>query len=292
MSDFHLSEHLEELRGRVATSILALLVAIIGCFFFADQLYTLLIPTPSTGNVERVISQTEIITNESQEALLYELPRGAALRDDPFQKSLYLKPHETVELQLLIQPEMLYALGPLEGFFVSVKLALIMGLILSSPIWLYSTLRFILPALNETEGKMIPLLLALLLVTGALSFTTAKFLMIPLATDYFFSLNAQFATNHLGLASYVDYCLWLYISSFLLSLLILTMTALVYFGLITYEMLRQKRRVAYLLAFILGALLTPPDVFSQLLAAGLLILSYEGWLLLALYQGKMAKREI
>lgn len=269
-SELTLSGHIEELRRAVALSLIALIASVILCYFVSDTLYKALIPDPSNSPLERYTIKKELLVNSSDKTIAYE--------------GHHVPPHSQLEVEVRVPKMELVVLSPLDGFFVSVKLAILSGVVLSSVVWLYNLLRFVFPALRPREMRAVKPVLWSILLFGLLGFYLAKSAVIPLATEFFSSINSTFGESCFGLKAYVDYCLMLYVSTILLCQLIGTMTLLVYFGVISESFLQQGRRFAYLGAFILGAILTPPDVFSQVVAATFLIVSYEMWLILARFR--------
>lgn len=269
-SELTLGEHIEELRRAVALSLIALIASVILCYFASDRLYKVLIPDPANSPLERYTIKKELLVNSSDRTITYE--------------GHHVAPNSQLEVEVRVPKMGLVVLSPLDGFFVSVKLAILSGVVLSSIVWLYNLLRFVFPALRPHEVRAVKPVLWSVLLFGLLGFYIAKMGVIPLATEFFSSINSTFGESCFGLKAYVDYCLMLYVSTILLCQLIGTMTLLVYFGLISEAYLQKGRRFAYLGAFILGAILTPPDVFSQVVAATFLIISYEMWLILARFQ--------
>jgi sec-independent protein translocase protein TatC len=103
----------------------------------------------------------------------------------------------------------------------------------------------------------------------------AYWFTIPLANQYLQAFNASLGQNAWSFAHYVDYTLLImlgHIIAFELSLLLLL---LVHFRILSPEWLVSKRRYMIILTFILAALLTPPDVITQIALAIPLILLYE-----------------
>ena len=98
---------------------------------------------------------------------------------------------------------------------------------------------------------------------------------LPIANDYLSLFNSSIGQNAWTLDHYVNYVLCLCLGHAIAAELSVLLLVLVHFGLLSAEWLIAKRRVMIVGAFILGALLTPPDVLTQLLLAFPLIGIYE-----------------
>ncbi len=168
-----------------------------------------------------------------------------------------------------------------EGFFTQVKVAFFVSICVSFPIILLQIWRFVAPGLYKNEQRAIfPFLLAtpVLFAMGALM---VYYLVIPLAWDFFLSFEMQGGAGALAIevepriSEYLSLVMRLMFAfgvSFELPVLLLL---LVKAGLMTADGLASKRKYAILLAFIAAAILTPPDVISQVLLAVPVILLYE-----------------
>ncbi|MGB1625823.1 MAG: twin-arginine translocase subunit TatC [Candidatus Puniceispirillaceae bacterium] len=168
-----------------------------------------------------------------------------------------------------------------EGFFTQVKVAFFVSICVSFPIILLQIWRFVAPGLYKNEQRAIfPFLLAtpVLFAMGALM---VYYLVIPLAWDFFLSFEMQEGQGALAIevepriSEYLSLVMRLMFAfgvSFELPVLLLL---LVKAGLMTADGLASKRKYAILLAFIAAAILTPPDVISQVLLAVPVILLYE-----------------
>ena len=168
-----------------------------------------------------------------------------------------------------------------EGFFTQVKVAFFVSICITFPVILLQIWRFVAPGLYKNERRAIyPFLLAtpVLFAMGALM---VYYLVIPLAWGFFLSFEMQGAEGALAIevepriSEYLSLVMRLMFAfgvSFELPVLLLLMVKA---GLMTAEGLAEKRKYAILLAFIAAAILTPPDVISQVLLAVPVILLYE-----------------
>jgi sec-independent protein translocase protein TatC len=182
----------------------------------------------------------------------------------------------------------LIILNPLEGMIATFKMCFWCGLTATSFIWIFFLIRFIAPALKPNERKMIfPILLtqSVFLLAG-LGF--ARILTIPIANEYLKAFNADLGINQWNLSLYLDYTIGLLLANgfaFQLGGLLFT---LIQYGVISYQTLIKWRRVNIVTIFIISAILTPPDVLTQLLMAFPLMGLYE----LAIIVARIRQRDL
>jgi len=144
-----------------------------------------------------------------------------------------------------------------EGFFTQVKVAFFISICVSLPIFLIQIWRFVAPGLYQNEKKaFLPFLLAtpVLFLAGA---AMVYYIVIPLAWDFFLSFQVNSVDGSLPIE------LEPRISEYLSLIMKLI------------EDLASKRKYAILTAFVIAAILTPPDVISQILLALPIIALYE-----------------
>lgn len=175
--------------------------------------------------------------------------------------------------------------GPQEGFIVSFKVGLYGALIVSSPFWIWNILGFILPALNRRERAAIfPWLAwgAVLFATGVL---LTYFFLLPLAlrASVMYSNWLGFDGGDWRAQEYIAFT-----SKFLLGMGLgfefpIVVLFLVKIGVLTHRDLSKYRRHVIVLNFILGAVLTTPEVLTQVAMAVPLCLLYEACIWIAWY---------
>jgi sec-independent protein translocase protein TatC len=162
-----------------------------------------------------------------------------------------------------------------EMFIAYIKVALIAGIILAIPIIFYELWMFLVPALYQREKRyLIPFVLfsSILFVAGSLF---GYFIVFPYGFKFFIS----FATEEIqALPSVKQY--FSFATRLLLAFgLVFEMPVVVFFmtkiGLITPDLMKKYRKFAILCSFILAAILTPPDVATQIMMALPLIILYE-----------------
>ncbi len=174
---------------------------------------------------------------------------------------------------LIHQPFALFS--PAEGFMIALKISLWASLLFTAPLWAIPLSLFFLPALHPHEKKAVIPFILLSLLFLALGIVLAYKVTLPLTNEYFWQFNETLGVNLWGLKAYTDYALMLILSHAIGFEGIAALIILVHTGIIPYEFLASKRRHALVISLILGALLTPPDVLSQLFLAVPLYLGYE-----------------
>ena len=165
--------------------------------------------------------------------------------------------------------------GLAEAFLVEVKVALAAGLIAAAPVVFYQLWAFAAPGLYPQEKRLlIPLALATGLFFAAGS-CFGYFVVFPPAFKFFLSYNSEAVVSMPALGEYFDLCIQLLLAFGLIFELPILAFFLARLGVVTPALLKKARGYAYIGAFVVGAILTPPDVISQLLMAGPLLVLYE-----------------
>lgn len=182
--------------------------------------------------------------------------------------------------------------SPPGAFFVYLKVSLVLSFFLSSPYTFYQIWAFIAPGLYREEKRMlIPLsmLSAFFFFAGA---TFCYFLVFPIAFKFFMGFATDAITPMISIEEYLSFVIKLLIAFGLVFEMPLFAFFLARLGLLTAQKMRKWRKYAVLLTFICAALLTPPDIFSQLLMAGPMLLLYEiSVFIVAAVQKKPKKEE-
>lgn len=166
-------------------------------------------------------------------------------------------------------------------FFAPFKLTFIVAICLSIPYLLLQIWQFIAPALYSKEKRlMAPLVFSsTLLFYAGIAF--AYFIVFPLVFAFFTSVAPSGVTIATDISSYLDFVLKLFFAFGLSFEIPIAILLLVWSGSVTRHALAEKRPYIIVGAFILGMLLTPPDVLSQILLAIPMCLLFEAGLWLS-----------
>jgi len=184
-----------------------------------------------------------------------------------------------LSIEKMVQQEgsvkMLVLFGPLEGVAVVFKVSFWLAIMLTTPLWGWVLFRFLAPGLRPIERSLYLFFLfgSLFAVLGAL--LVAWNFTLPLSNQYLYQFNSGIGNNLWGINQYLDYFLLLILGHSVAIEAIFILLFLVHKGVFSADWLKGKRRMMMVLAFIIGAILTPPDVLSQALLALPLIAGYE-----------------
>ncbi len=288
-----LYEHLDELKRTIFYCLAILIIGSILIFPFHSEILQLLtasLQQTHTG-LEREVAQRERFVNLNTATQELSLPSDRYSHIQPSSgvllksSHLYLIPKgESVEYSYWSPALSLQILNPVEGFVIALKITFWTALLVTSPLWLWRILRFILPALTPSESALLLPLLAYSYIALCIGLLATFFGTLPAANAYFYQFNASLGHNQWALSFYIQYALWLICANSIACECAALLFLLVRKGWITWEQLRDKRRHVIVGAFILAALLTPPDVFTQFLVAIPLIIFYEIILIYARYR--------
>lgn len=179
-----------------------------------------------------------------------------------------------------VKVDQLYVPGIATAFVLRIKLAVVSGIILSSPVILWQIFGFVAPGLHRREKKIaIPFFLAaiLLFAMGA----GLAYLILPTAIEWLLGFVGQLeATPLIQFNEYVSFVTLMVLAFGLCFEVPLLIVALGAVGVVSSRQLRSKRAWAFLIAFVVGAVATPSgDPLSQTLMALPLYVLYEASIL-------------
>lgn len=241
--------HLEELRWHLVRSVIAILALAIVAFNFPGILFHDIILGPSR---ESFISYK----------LLCELGNFLHL------PGLCLKQSQLVEFQnTQMAGQLTYHIWA----------SLIAGFILSFPYVAWEMWRFIKPALYQKEKKNITGLVIFVSLLFFLGVSFSYFVIVPLTVNFLLTYNVMGDTvkNNPLISSYFSTVLNLVLGTGI----IFQMPILIYFlakiGIVSPSFLKRYRKHSIVLIMIVAAIITPPDVVSQILVALPLLVLYE-----------------
>ncbi|TDO04936.1 twin-arginine translocase subunit TatC [Sunxiuqinia elliptica] len=257
-------EHLEELRWHIIRAFLAIVIFAILAFINKDFIFDTVIFNPKTP---------DFWTNQMF-AKLAELTGVEGLRING------------TELQLI-------SIKMADNFMTHIMTSIVAGLIVSSPYVFFEVWRFISPALYENERRHsggAVVYMSLLFITGVLF---GYFLIVPLSIHFLgsYSISSE-VVNQINMRSYIGTVT----SISLASGVIFELPIFVYFlskiGILTPDLMKKYRRHAYVALLLLSAIITPPDVFSQIMVCFPLVFLYEVGIIISKRVNKKAEEDL
>ncbi len=175
-----------------------------------------------------------------------------------------------------------------EMFGVYMNVCLTAGIILAMPYLVYQALMFIAPALTPKEKKYVYMIIpwiGLMFLSGV---AFAYFVMLPPAIQFLFNFGSNIAAPQIRIGSYITVITRVLLAAGIIFELPVISTFLARLGLLSSEWLARKRKFAIVLAFILGAIITPTfDPVNQSLVAAPLIVLYE----ISIWLAKLVQRK-
>ncbi len=174
---------------------------------------------------------------------------------------------EGLELQLIF-------LTPSEALLANLRVAFITSGIVTLPLILYQLLALAITAAGKPKRSAF-FLTIIMYILFAMGLSFAYFVVLPFALNFFVGFSGPDLVPNFSIARYLSFT-----TSFILSFgLVFQMPVLFWFlgsiGLLTPSFLRKNRKFALLIIIIFASVLTPPDIFSQVLMAIPLLLLYE-----------------
>lgn len=180
-------------------------------------------------------------------------------------------------------------LSPPDLFMTYVKLALFIGLAASMPVILYQLWMFIAPALSRREKTSIFFSLLAGAVLFAAGAAFAYYVIIPFTLKFFVGYQSERIAPMLAITEYFRFVANLALSFGAAFELPILAALLGTFGLLKADFLVRGRRIAIIVILIVAAIITPPDVVSQVLLALPMLGLYEMSILILKIQGKRKK---
>ncbi len=247
-------EHLEELRWTIMRSVIAIGVCMLGAFLAKDFVFDRIVLAPKSAS---------FATYRGLCRVGQKVGMGDSLCMDDLQFSL-----QNISMS--------------GQFFTHLMVSFVAGFIIAFPYILWEVWRFIAPGLHPTERGSLGGIVwfATFLFMAGVAF--GYYMLAPLSIQFFGNYQvSESVQNAVALDSYISMItsvtLWTGIV-FELPLLILFLTRA---GIVEPKMLRAYRKHAFVAILVIAAILTPPDIVSQLIVSGPLMLLYEGSIFLS-----------
>lgn len=240
-------EHLEELRWHIIRSVALISIFAIVAFIMKDFIFNEVIFKPKMPD----------FWSNRMMAKLGEIVGSDAL-------NINTKPLKLISLKMADQ------------FMLHFMVSIIVGLIVASPFVFFEIWRFIKPALYDKEKKH---------ASGAVFFTSVLFMIgilfgyfiiVPLSIDFLttYSVSPE-VENQINMRSYIGTVTSITFASGFIFLLPIFSFFLSKVGILTPQFMRSYRKHAYVVMFLASAIITPPDIFSQIMVAIPLLFLYE-----------------
>ncbi|WP_421918020.1 twin-arginine translocase subunit TatC [Marinifilum sp.] len=240
-------EHLEVLRWHLMRSIIAVLVFAVSAFVFYDFIFDFLILAPKNP---------DFLTNRMF-AQLSDLTGVKALK-------INTAPFQVININMAGQ------------FATHISVSLVAGIIAGFPYIFYEFWCFIKPALYSNEKKHARGSIFYTSFLFALGVLFGYYIITPLSVHFLgsYSVSDQ-VMNQINLKSYISSVTSIVLASGVIFELPILIFFLSKIGLVTPDFLKKYRKHSVVLILILSAIITPPDIFSQVLVCLPLMLLYE-----------------
>lgn len=248
LSEMSFLDHLEELRWMLIRSTIAILICATVAFFFSDFIFDEILFGPK--NVDFITYR--FFCDLSQE---YGLDKSLCV----------------TEIPMRIQSREMGG-----QFSAHMWTSITAGFILGFPFIIWEIWKFISPALYEKEKKYAVLFIVMASLLFFIGVLFGYFMIAPLSVNFLANYNvSKEIFNDIDLASYIS----LLRSSTIASGLLFELPILIYFltklGLVTPTSLRAYRKYTLVIVLILSAIITPPDIISQIIVAIPIMILYE-----------------
>ena len=240
-------DHLEALRWHIIRSAIALFTFAVLAFIYIEEIFTYVIFAPKNPDfwTNRMIAQ---------------------VADWVGIQSLRINTHELKLISIEMAGQ----------FMVSIWTSIIAGFILASPYVIYQFWSFIKPALYENERRHASGAVFVMSSLFLLGVLFGYYLIVPFSIDFLGSYSiSETVENQINILSYISTVTSIVIAGGIAFELPVVAFFLSKIGLLTPRFLRKFRRHSYVVLLIVAAIITPPDILSQMLVAIPLVFLYE-----------------
>ncbi len=257
-------EHLEDLRWLIVRSLVAILLVSIVVFFKIEYLFDHIVLGPA---------HSDFITYK----ILCRVSQYVGLKDALCLENVQLKLQST---QMSSQ------------FMMSFSMAFVVGFIVAFPYIIYLLWKFIRPALQQQEVKKIRYIVFWISLLFFFGVAFGYFVITPYTVNFFASYTlSPLIDNNFLLSDYIDTVMQLVVGTGIVFQLPLVIYVLAKIGIVSATFLKNNRKYAVVVVLVVAAVITPPDVFSQLLVTLPLWILYEIGILIALKIERNAHKE-
>lgn len=241
-------DHLEELRWLLIRSCIAILIASVIAVVFNEFIFDVIIFGPKKGDFVTYQFFCDL-------AKRFDLDQSFCNNELPF-----VIQNRTMDGQLSVM----------------IWTCITAGFILAFPFILWEFWKFISPALYSNERKYAKLFLLISSLLFFLGVMFGYFVLVPLSINFLANFTiSSVVENQIDINSYISLVKTTSLATGLVFELPIIIFFLTYLGLITDAFLKEYRRYAYVLILIVAAVVTPPDVISQMIVTIPLVILYE-----------------
>ena len=210
----------------------------------------------------------------------------------PFANEIYSFVSEPLRVYLPESSTMI-ATDVASPFLTPFKLTMVLAVFAAMPVILYQTWAFIAPGLYKKERRIVLPLFAssVLLFYAGMAF--AYYVVFPLVFGFFTSVGPENVTVMTDMSRYLDFVLKLFFAFGIAFEIPIATILLIWTGVVTPQSLAGKRPYVIVMCFVVGMLLTPPDIISQVLLAGPMWILFEIGVFFGrlIYKGKSEQTE-
>ncbi len=198
----------------------------------------------------------------------------ATVASYPFSKKLYYLLSLPLK-KALPQGSNLIFIGVTEAFFTYIKVSLLSGVVVSSPYVLYQIWAFVAPGLYPHEKRVVKPLVSASTLFFLLGVSFGYFVVFPYGLKFLLRFGGRDVVPMPSIGLYFSFAVKMLIAFGVIFELPVVTFFLSKFGIVSYEKMKSFRKYAVVLSLIVGAILTPPDVVTQILLAMPLLILYE-----------------
>lgn len=189
-------------------------------------------------------------------------------------------------MQALPESSSMIATDVAAPFFAPFKLTLVLSFFVAVPYVLYQVWSFVAPGLYKHEKRLVVPLLASSTLLFYLGIAFAYYIVFPVVFGFFTSVAPEGVEVATDISSYLNFILKLFFAFGLAFEIPVAVVLLCWAGVTTPAELKEKRPYIVVGAFVIGMLLTPPDIISQTMLAIPMLILFEGGLVAARFYSK------
>jgi sec-independent protein translocase protein TatC len=264
LSEMSFLDHLEELRWLLVRSTSAVLIMAVFTYFFSDFIFDTILFAPTSPNFFTYTFFCELSNNIG------------------FADSICI-----TELPFIIQNTSME--GQVNMFIWTCITA---GFILAFPFILWELWKFISPALYEKERKNVRVFIFIASILFFLGVLFGYYVIVPMSINFCATFSiSKMVQNQFTIDSYIS----MIKTSVIASGLFFELPVIIYFltklGLVTPLFLRKYRKYSVVIVLLISAIVTPPDVVSQIIVAIPMLLIYEASIFISVFVYKNKTKE-